>query len=112
MTYQFEILRNTEVCNNNTVIGRDNDWRFRMENELKRLQVLIKNYEKDPLIGSHEFNFYRFPEIKKNQYSKALSGSTFFDFFLLIMIGLISYVSLIYLIDRRGCHEIISLLKR
>ena len=75
MTYQFEILRNTEVCNNNTVIGRDNDWRFRMENELKRLQVLIKNYEKDPLIGSHEFNFYRFPEIKKNQYSKALSAA-------------------------------------
>lgn len=75
MTYQFEILKNSEVCNNNTATGRENDWRYRMENEFKRLQVLINNYEKDPLIGGHEFHFYRFSEIKKSKYSKALAAA-------------------------------------
>lgn len=75
MTYQFEILKNVEACNNNTSTGRDNDWRYRMENELKRLHVLINNYDKGPLIGGREFHFYRFTEIKISRFSKALAAA-------------------------------------
>lgn len=70
--YQFDILKNSENCSLNTTDGRANDWRYRLENNLKRLRNRIKFYEQDSLTGAQEYRFYRLPLVEDWKMSKAL----------------------------------------
>jgi len=71
-SYQFEILRDSRNCNIDTPEGQANDLRFRLQNQLKQLQLHIKFYEKAFLSGGNEYQSYRLPMIQKKSFSNAL----------------------------------------
>lgn len=70
--YQFNILKNAQDCSLTTAQGRANDWRYRQENELKRLRNWIRFYLQDSLSGAQEYLFYRLPLIKERNFSTAI----------------------------------------
>jgi hypothetical protein len=70
--YLFTIFQNNESCDISTKKGLINDQRYRRENEIKRLALRVKYYEKPALIAGHEYAFFQRPKIDKYNYTDAL----------------------------------------
>jgi len=71
--YRFEIIRDDGNCNTDTVEGKANDQRFRLQNRLKQLYLHVKLYEKAFLSGGQEYGSYHIPTIKENSFSDAVN---------------------------------------